>query len=129
MRISSKTLSKFSLCISIYLYPNTVDIIPKAAVKLLQSLSQEYTISSWRIQGSPNLALSFKLASTADVTVKWARDIIDLSHPAADIEIHQGNLYGMTECTGMNSDNVASNYLDLIRTTADKIDNSKLILE
>ena len=46
-----------------------MDIIPKAAVILMERLSKDYTVSSWRIQGSPNMTISFKLESTAAAAI------------------------------------------------------------
>ena len=43
-----------------------MDMLPKTAVNLMEQLSQDYVVSSWRIQGITNLTLSFKLTSTAD---------------------------------------------------------------
>ena len=43
-----------------------MDMIPKTAVNLLQSLSMDYYIHSWRIQSNPNLTLSFRLEKGAD---------------------------------------------------------------
>ena len=41
-------------------------MIPITAVTLLETLSKDYAINSWRIQSNPTLTLSFRFQYTAD---------------------------------------------------------------
>ena len=48
-------------------------MLPKDAVQLMNTLSMNHRVSSWRIQGIPNLTISFRLVNTADDTAAIAQ--------------------------------------------------------